>query len=81
MQISLIQSYMTYIITLYFDQFRENAMAKVDTSDLGPSQNSTTDKEGVNQELNGVDEEHKMIEGAGDAAAGQSRDNDLNLGQ
>ena len=55
-------------------------MAKVDTSDLGPSQNSTTDKEGVNQELN--DEEHKMIEGAGaDAAAGQSRDNDLNLGQ
>ena len=56
-------------------------MAKVDTSDLGPSQNSATDKEGVNQELNGVDEEHKMIEGAGDAAAGQSRDNDLNLGQ
>ena len=60
---------------------RENAMAKVDTSDLGPSQNSASDKEGVNQELNGVDEEHKMIEGAGEAAAGQNRDNDLNLGQ
>jgi len=55
-------------------------MAKVDTSDLGPG--PTGDQEGVAPERNGVDEERKIIEGAGDSAAnGQKRDNELNLGQ
>ena len=45
-------------------------MAKVDTSDLGPNVNGSADQEGVNQERNGVDEEHKIIEGAGEVAPG-----------
>lgn len=57
-------------------------MAKVDTSDLGPSPGGSGDQEGVAPERNGVDEERKIIEGAGDSAAnGQQRDNELNLGQ
>ena len=59
--------------------YRENRMAKVDTSDLGPSAAGAVDQEGQNPERN--DEEHKIIEGAGDAAAGSTRENDLNLGQ
>ena len=55
-------------------------MAKVDTSDLGPNTNGSVDQEGVNQERNGVDEEHKIIEGAGEGTSGQNRENDLNLG-
>ena len=47
-------------------------MAKVDTSDLGPTE---TAQEGVNPEL-GVDEERKVIEGAGE----QPATNELNLG-
>ena len=50
-------------------------MAKVDTSDLGPNAN---EKESVDPERN--NEEHKIIEGAGDSAPSQTRENELNLG-
>lgn len=68
-------------------------MSKVDTSDLGPNASGSsknTAQEGVNPEQrnNGVDEEHKIIEGGsggGDninSATGQARgEAELNLGQ
>ena len=54
----------------------ENAMSKVDSSDLGPTEAA---QEGVSPE-HGVDEEHKIIEGAGEQPAGSTRENELNLG-
>ena len=36
---------LTFIVSFIF---RENAMAKVDTSDLGPNANGSADQEGVN---------------------------------
>lgn len=44
----------------------ENAMSKVDSSNLGPTEAA---QEGVSPE-HGVDEEHKIIDGAGEQPAG-----------